>query len=519
MAASHSSIPTGSPTRTIDVRRAGLRAGIALDLATADAAFPMGRLVVPLLAIAAGLGVGWARPGYTSIYGESLAVIAILVAIGTFGRTIGALTAIAYGAADLAHFLAIPDATIGAQVSRDTFLGRLAALEALWIAIVVVPSVARQIEALLEARGGDGLPSRVAGAAAGGVVAGAGMYLWSNVMPYLIRPAFKYSPPPQVLQPQAHPQVMAVAVGAAYVLVALALRRRTVDRIEREPLLGRLTGLGAVLYRIALYAALLLLMLGLISGPLDVAVLVASFVVAEAGATAVARAGRPGAAPRVSGLVIAVGGLVLALAATVVVGRVAGGMWPKGLGDSLFFPIVLAVAVSYPIARIAFALAATRRGPARPVPGAVAAAGVVGLLALAFLAVPSSALADNCSNLDDCYYQLLFLSTLLGFGGLFAAAASSASQPQQPAPPPPAPPPPQDPDWEKKLNKSRRDYFDKQLQQEKKNPRYPDNPKLQNMRNRYFQQQRDYWNNPTPPNPGPPISPEAFPSSGAGTVG
>ncbi len=429
MVEASSSTRPGGVTAVAASGRAGLWGGILLDLETAGRAFPLGRLVIPLVALALGLGIGWFRPGYVSIYGESLAVIVVFVAIGSFGRTIGALAVVAFGIADVAHFLLIADPTIGAQVSRGTLVGRIVAPGVLWLVAVLVPSVGRRAEWIVEDRAGDGGLGRLVGAAAGAVAAAGGAYLWANVMPYLIRPAFTYSPPPQTLQPQQHPAELAIAAAVVFALASVALRRRAVDQVELDPLLEPpASPPAALVYRVVAYAVLTVLVWGIVSGPADVAVLAAGFLVGEVGAWLAARPTASRALAHLPPLLLAVAGLALSAAVAVAIGGLGGGLWPKGLGDSVFFPIVLAIAVAFPIARIGFSLAASRRVQVPPIPFGAAVVGAVGIVALAGLTFPQVALADNCANLGDCGFFALFMLTVFGFGFFFAAAAYALSR-------------------------------------------------------------------------------------------
>ena len=195
----------------------GLRANIRLDLDTARRAFPLGQLIIPIGAFAIGAGHrAGSRPGYYSIYSESLTVIIVLAAVGAFGRTIGTLAVVGHAATEMAHFLLIPDPTTGAQVDRDTIVGRLVAEGVLWLVVVLVPSVGRRSEWIAEQRLGRALAGRLVGAGVGAVIVGSGAYLWANVMPYLLRAAYTYSPPPFTLRPQQQPEFLAEAIGLAF---------------------------------------------------------------------------------------------------------------------------------------------------------------------------------------------------------------------------------------------------------------------------------------------------------------
>jgi hypothetical protein len=409
----------------------GLRAGVALDLETAARAFPFGRYAIPLAALLVGLGIGWLRPGYTSVYGESLPVIVVLVAIGSFGRPVGALVTLAYGVADVAHFLLVLESTTGAQLTPYTFVGRLVLVAVLWLAVVVVPSFARRIESIGEDRLGDTPAGRIGGAVIGAVVVAGGIYLWSNVMPYLQRAAFKYSPPPFTIQPQQHPEMLAVACAVAFLAVAVVVRRRIVSEAELGPLVGGLPqrGLLGLVVRVVGYAVVIVLVSGILSGPRDALILVIGFTAGELVAWLLARSGAARIARGLPSTLMATGGLVATVVVALVVGGLANAVWPTGLADSPFFPIILATACAYPLARGALALAARGSSRMRGVPIPVAMVGVLAVVACVVLLFPMTALADNCSNLGDCGFSQRFLLVIGGFAAFFGAGAAAASSP------------------------------------------------------------------------------------------
>ena len=105
--------------------------------------------------------------------------------------------------------------------SVETFVGRLVTEGVLWLVVVIVPSAGRRAEWIVEGRLGNGVPVRIGGAVVGAVAAAFGTYLWANIMPYLIRPAYKYSPPPFTLQPQQHAEPLATICVLRIILVAL----------------------------------------------------------------------------------------------------------------------------------------------------------------------------------------------------------------------------------------------------------------------------------------------------------
>jgi hypothetical protein len=424
----------GAPAPSVRPAR-GLRAAMSLDLDTAARAFPAGRFVIPLVVVAGALGIGWLRPGYASIYGESLAVIVVLVAFGSFGRAFGALTVLLYGAVDIAHFLIISDPTIGAQANLGTFVGRVVAAGVLGLVVVAVPSSARLAERMIEGRLAHAA-GRYIGATGAGVAVAIGTYLWANLMPYLIRPAFRYSPPPVTLQPQQHPEALAVAAGIAYLAVTVLLRRRSVDPSEAGPLLGRVpSGPAGLTVRVIAYGAVIIFLSGILGGALDVGILVAGFAAGEVGAWLVGRSGVcwPLPGPAGSFLTIAAG-----FVAMLGVGSLGGSIWPNGLPESPFFPIILATSITFPIVRMGFAIGTRRGAAAGAIPMASSVIWILAILGLLALAMPPAALADNCAGLGDCSFRQLLIGTLMAYAAFFTALADSLRK----GPPPPEEPPP-----------------------------------------------------------------------------
>ncbi len=451
-------------------RDVGLRAGIALDLGTAAAAFPLGRLVIPVVVLAIGLGFGLLRPGYVTVYSESLLFIVVAIAVGAFGRTTGALLVIAHGAADMARFLQNQDHTTGAAVNRDTIVGRVVIEGVLWLVVVMVPSIARRAEWIVEDRAGTSLPGRTVGAVAAAAVAGLGTYLWSEVMPYLMRAAYIYSPPPVTLQPQLHPEQLAVAAAVAVLLVTLVVRRRAVAPAEVGPFVAGLpsTGPGGLILRVLGYAALILLVSGILAGPGDALILAAGFVLGEVGAALADRAGS--AVARIPAALISAVGLLLAIAVALGLARIITAPPSNVVSASIFLPIVAAAAGAFAVARTTTALARHgSRGAVRVAPAAGALGLLGGVLAVALLLAfvfPTVALADNCSNLGDCGFSQRFLLVISGFAAFFGAGAGAMSGgggqggdgggggggggrggSRSPKTPPPPPPPPQNDEY------------------------------------------------------------------------
>ena len=83
-------------------------------------------------------------------------------------------------------------------------------------------------------------------------------------------------------------------------------------------------------------------------------------------------------------------GFVLSLAVVLAVGRIGGDLWPRGLPDSTFFPIVLAVAIAFPVTRSALSLAAHGRAGLAAVPRAAASVATIAAVTFLVLTFPGS---------------------------------------------------------------------------------------------------------------------------------
>lgn len=292
----------------------------------------------------------------------------LLTGIGALGRTLGTAAVVALGIADFARFLVGPDKYLPFTIQSDV-IGRVVTYGVLWLLVVYVPSIARRVEWAAETRRNLGLLGRFLASAIGAAVAGAGAYFGANVMPYLFRTAYRGSPNPATLQPQIHPEVLALGVAVAYFLVVVFLCRGPINPVELAPLFGGLqrTGISGLLVRVVAYGVVLLGLSGVLSGMFDVEILSAGFVVAEVGAW-VAGKSRPASLVehRSSGVITAAAAVISGVV-MLTVSWIATGIWPQGLFfansplgviQSRFWPIVLALAVAWPVARIGLSLAA-----------------------------------------------------------------------------------------------------------------------------------------------------------------
>ena len=432
---------TPPPEAADEPRLQGFRANLHLDLVTAVFAFPSGRWLIPLIVVVIGAGFGLVRPGYHSVYSESLLAIVIFAVVGSFGRTLGTVLVIVYGIGDMIRFLLVPD-NFGSHVDLHDIVGRVLANGVLWLVVVLVPSIGRRVEWTIQVRSGFSTASRYIGAAMGGATAAAGTYVWAYGMQYLQASLYRQSPLPATLQPEQHPAELAIAIGVVYVVVALLLRRRPVWDLEVGPIIGGLprAGVRGFLVRLAIYAIAILGVSGILYNALDLGVLIASCIVAELGAWVVGRPAMTHAAGRTPAVLLYVAAAGLSAVAVFGVSRIALSAWPQGLGESLFWPIILAIAVGLPVGRITFTFAAHGRAASPSISRSASVAGTATLVVLALLAFPQVAFADNCGHggsLLDCLYQAewwvqtLTLALFTGGLSLLFTGLSGPQPPQQ----------------------------------------------------------------------------------------
>jgi hypothetical protein len=424
-------------------------------------------------------------------------------------------------------------------------LGRLVSLWALWLVAAEIPAFARTLVRSAPRIAGN----RAAGAISLALVTGGMTWVWTQVMPVLLRPVYVWSnlgdPARSAIMPvQLAGLAFAVAAGAVAGAagwlrridgVTVAIDDLDVRRPPAPPWL-------AAAKQLAMAALLTLALGGLVSTTLDAVVLFVAFAVGGPLATMLAtRTPMGGLLDRVPLL----GRAMLAALLTFGAGLVLVGRLEDLGGPSEFFSVIAVTALGYLLARLV--LAPGHREPARQGASSPAAVGIVAssiLLAAGLVglgaAAPATVLADNCASFADCW-SVPFLGALVG-GGLPLLAAFAMSW--SPWPPPKDPfgpvppislwnypkwvPPPPDKRWAEEQKrkwqeyaKQKRDFLDKKEDDYRKN-QYPQmSPAARRAHDRYMKQQRDYYSQPDPPqmlsNSAKPIDAKSFPSSGAGS--
>jgi hypothetical protein len=413
-------------------------------------------------------------------------------------------------------------------------LGRLVALWSLWLLMVEIPVLARRIAAD-SARLGRSRPvlALVAAGATGFLV-----WAWTQAEPVLLRPLYVWSGLEPALSAIVPVQQLGIvfAVTAGATAGAVAWRggpERLVPAGWTMPIGVRWTSAPARVGAHLATAVLATIVLGgLVESPLDAIVLFAGFTVARPAARMMALRTPWGSVAARLPLVVR---FVLAIAAVFTASiAMVDGLVPVD-GVSEYFSVIAAIVVGWFLVELFMAppgRAAVRASPARA--AGVAALLALGLLALA-VAAPSVALADNCSSFGDCW-GVPFLAALVGGSIPFLTALSGR------------PPTPTEPDFspylppihlktadqmrqERQEQQRRRDqyadkkkdWYDRELDRQRRDPDFPNNPGLQRQRENYLRRQSAYWGgagrSSGPSSDGGAPSPQSFPSSGAGTKG
>lgn len=463
--------------------------------------------------------VDWLRLNIDHVFTESPVFLLFAVVAGAASPALGALFAVAYGALDLVASLRHPYELAPLPFA---LLGRLAAIWLLWLLVVEIPAFGRMM-ALSWPRVARSRTVVVMLAAA---VTGMSTWIWTQAAVVLIRPPFTWSDlhylsTAAVMPVQQGGVVFAIAAGLAaggraFLAGPAGLLDARVSPAPRQPA----TGPVAMVRRLGVAALLTVALGGLIDKPLDVVILYGALAGSGPLAAWVSQRTPIGllvrALPPVARYALGTGlafGVALALMAP---------LFAFG-GPSEFFSVIVVVGIGIFLVELA---TMPRSAVADRPRSRVTTLGVAALLGLilvaAVMAAPVGVLADNCSGLGDCWSAPLLAA--LAAGALpMAMALAKGPPPAPPAPPPSPPPPPHDPaadrERERRNREASKKWWEGERQRQSRNPAFPDNPKLQGMKDRYIDKRIEYYSGPPPTisDDGRPIDRQAFPSSGAGT--
>jgi hypothetical protein len=359
-----------------------------------------------ILAIVAVIVVfGVLRTGIRDVYTESLPFLITAMLIGYLSRGTGIALVGLFAIVDLIVPIVDPAPYSDVGDSPMVLVGRVISWWLLWLLVVSIPTLQRQTRARLTDDPRRPAAMRLLGAPLGAAAAGALTFLWSNAQPYLIRPVFAGEPQSPAMLPQQMPVQLGVTAGAIALVLGLAYQARIQSPTDFISVLdlNRLHGRAGLVARVVVYSLALIAILGLLTSPLDVVVLVLAFVAAESLAAAVARSGIARTLAGVPLWARLLGGL----AATFLVAQVVTSLLQEPALGSEFFPMIVSMAIGIVIFRVLVVeeIAPVELGtPPRP---AASSAVVILLFAAAgattvLLTSPTPAAADNCGGLTDC---------------------------------------------------------------------------------------------------------------------
>lgn len=433
------------PARIVGRIHGSLRASIR-----PDAAF-VSTLPIPqphLVALGVALGIpavfSLLRLGVTDVYTESLAFLALAVAVGLVAPALGVLLVAAHAAFDLVRTIG-GDLGFGFYSPLDivlVVLGRIVSFYLLWLLVVEFPLIARSIPwAVMDGRRPAAIQPRRLVAAASAVLGTALMvFVWTQAAPWLVRPVFTWgpfgaSPTFGAINPVQQWGVVIIVVAAAVGGAVAWLRLTRADpehpaevafeepedydlgEVEAEP------GEGVEFVgRLATHLFAVFMLGGLVTGVLDIALLGAAALVSQPLARRIL-AVRP--LRRLLAVIPWIVRFAVGFAMTFLVGLVVTAAVYQPVAGSEFFPLVITAAIGLLLFHVLLGVdeAEDRAAETAPTPSG----GVVGavLLALAVglgveLAQPDTAAADNCSGLADCAGQVA------SSAGAAAAAATAA---------------------------------------------------------------------------------------------
>jgi hypothetical protein len=435
-------------------------------------------------------------------------------------------------------------------------IGRLIGVWLLWVVAVEVPVLGRQLGLSWRRLSGN----RFAVAALVAAATGALVWTWTQAATVLIRPVFTWS---TLVSGVTLAAVRAVQTAGLVFAIAGALVAgigvivRGPDRLlvarpprRRAARTGLLAVLASVVRQVVVATFLTLMLAGLISWPVEAAVLFVVLLVSGPLARFVADRTRLGTVlltlPPIARIAIAA--VLSFVLAQLTIGPLyhfaavdTSGRYPQ------FFSVIVAVCVGIIAVRLATTPGRRPVGVTSVASTAVVGLLLGGLLLLLVVVAPAGVAADNCASLSDCW-GTPFLAALAGgslpFAFYTALYWGPGPQPPKPIPPtrhatppqmppgydpprinwgPPPPLPPETPDEKERReqdNQKRRDYWDREQRRQERDPKFKD-PDLQQRERDHIQKQRDYWNsNPSmPQNDAEAPSDHAVASSGAGTRG
>jgi hypothetical protein len=362
------------------------------------------------------------------VFTESLPVMAAMLTIGLLAPAAGALAVIVFAIGDL-----------GLTVVRGelepplwALLARIASYWLLWVLAVEIPLIGRMIA---EWRIGDESASpgkRWGAVAVGAVIVAALTWIWAQAAPLLIGVVFRLTtgwggPTINAMYPLQLDGNYLVAAAAILGLLLLGLRylgrQPDLTPLPPDPPSG-LTG-SPIVGHLVTVALTFVVLLGVVTRPIDVVVLLPALLLARPIATYVLRT--TGVGPQLARLPMPIR-LVVGFAAAVAIGWVIVSILGFQSDLSGFFTMVVALAVGYIVMTFFLAADSAASDGSRdaPVGSGVATTLMLTTGLLLFLALPELVLADNGGDHADGWPNAAAAALAAAAAGALAAMGAFA---------------------------------------------------------------------------------------------
>ncbi len=328
------------------------------------------------------------RLGIDDLYTESILFLGLAFAVGILSRSLGMVLVGSHVAFDL---VTTWRGDLFGQLEIRMLAGRVVAAWVLGLLVITIAGAVRSAAAFGQSQGRRWIrPELVAGFTAGALT-----WMWSAAAPYLVRPAFRFTPVVDAISPLQEQKWILVAVMAAIAAAAIWLIRLR-GRLLADPIIisGWFYPSARFSARIGRLVLGLILLMGLITSWLDIVLLAGGVLLAEVAGRAIARNEHLGVLRE---RVPLTGRYALAFIVSWGASRLIMGAVYRPVGSSEFFPLVISIPIAYLVFQV---LVGSETRPAVAPPSAVGV--VIVFVAWWVLTDAPPAFADNCSGLNDC---------------------------------------------------------------------------------------------------------------------
>ncbi len=354
--------------------------------------------------------IDWLRLQVDDVYTEAPLFMLAAIAMGALSPALGVLLVLVFGVSDIAASTTHPSEL---TPFPSALAGRLVAIWLLWLLCVEIPIVGRQLAISWRTVAGNRFV--VAGLAS--LSTGAFVWIWTQAATVLVRPIFTWSSIPGVTLEAVQPAqvgglVFAVVGGLVAGLVALVRGPSGLFDGPTAPAgagasRGPLRIVGGFVWRIIVAALLTIGLGGLISFPLEAAILFLALLAAAPLARFVADRTPVGKVvsmlPPIARYVVAAV-LVFGLSIATISPLYTTATFDSTGTVPQFFSVIVAVIIGMFVVQLLTTPSTPgRRSESTPAGTALVAAVLAGASTLLFLAAPLPVYADNCSNLSDCW--------------------------------------------------------------------------------------------------------------------